>query len=289
MLEQIIYCDQHITSRNKNVSKQNEEEQRSVHILEKKNSVIHSNNLFIPIHFIYLARVNLDPHSDNESINDMASIYSNGSLDDDNNGCQDDSQLVTTSEKYEEKLLQSIENASEKSAQTRVQALQTITEILQHRHIPDFLEDRKITIMDIVEKSVRRGKVVQEQESALKLGILLIIQLGEDDNISSTLCQIFSTTVQNRTLSYSVRALSCTSLAMLHFLNNNDIGNIVGTMQQFEQIFAGSYLKGDGSVPSVGEDAAQLHVAALGGYSLLATLIPPGDFCSYVKNGTILP
>lgn len=233
--------------------------------------------------------MNLDPHSDNESINDMASIYSNGSLDDDNNGCQDDSQLVTTSEKYEEKLLQSIENASEKSAQTRVQALQIITGILQHRHIPDFLEDRKITIMDIVEKSVRRGKVVQEQEFALRLGTLLIIQLGGDENISSTLCQIFSTTVQNRTLSYSVRALSCTSLAMLHFLNNNDIGNIVGTMQQYEQIFAGSYLKGDGSVPSVSEDAAQLHVAALGGYSLLATLIPPGDFCSYVKNGTILP
>ncbi|XP_055307678.1 interferon-related developmental regulator 1 isoform X2 [Sitodiplosis mosellana] len=227
-----------------------------------------------------------DPHSDNESIND--SIYSNGSLDEDNNGYQDDSQLVTTSEKYEEKLLQSIENASEKSAQTRVQALQIITEILQHRHIPDFLEDRKLTIMDIVEKSVRRGKVA-EQECALRLATLLIIQLGGEDNISSTLCQIFSTIVQNRTSSYSVRASSCTALAMLHFLNNNDIGNIVGTMQQFEQIFAGSYLKGDRSAPSVSEDAAQLHVAALGGYGLLATLIPPGDFCSYVKNGTILP
>lgn len=218
----------------------------------------------------------------------MASIYSNGSLDDDNNGCQDDSQIVSTSEKYEERLLQSIENATEKSAQTRIKALQIITEILQHRHIPDFLLDRKLTIMDIVEKCVRRGKAV-EQECALRLATLLIIQLGAEDNISSTLCQIFTATIQNRSLSYSVRAISCTALAMLHFLNNNDIGNIVETMQQFEQIFAGSYLKGDRSTPSVTEDVAQLHVAALGGYSLLATVIPPGNFCSYVKNGTILP
>lgn len=209
-------------------------------------------------------------------------------MEEDNNVSQDESQLVTTNEKYEEKLLQSIENASEKSAQTRVQALQMIIEILQHRHITDFLEDRKITIMDIVDKSVRRGKNI-EQECALKLATLLIIQLGGEDDISSTFCQIFSTIVQNRTTSYSVRASSCTALAMIHFLSHDDIGNIVGTMQQFEQIFSGSYLKGDRSAPSVSDDAAQLHVAALGGYSLLATLIPPGDFCSYVKNGTILP
>lgn len=218
----------------------------------------------------------------------MASIISNGSIDEDNNGFQDDSQTLTTTEKYEEKLLQAIENASEKSAQTRVKALQDITEILQHRHIPEFLEDRKLTIMDIVEKSVRRGKVL-EQESALRLATLLIIQLGGEDDISSTVCQILSTTVQNRTSAYSVRALSCTALALYHFLTNNDIGNIVGTMQQFEQIFAGSYLKGDRSVPSVSEDVAQLHVAALGGFGLLSTLIPAGDFCSYIRNGTILP
>lgn len=217
----------------------------------------------------------------------MASVYSNGSYDDDFNQTPDDS-LVTTTEKYEEKLLQSIENATEKSAQTRTQAIQTICEVLQHRHIPDFIEDRKITIMDIVEKSLRRGKGA-EQEWAARLAPLLIIQLGGEDHISSTLSQLLLATLNNRACAYSVRAWSCTALALLSFLNSDDIGDIIEAMQQFEQIFAGSYLKGDKTLPTVSDDAAQLHVAALGGWGLLATLIPSGDFCSYINSGRLAP
>lgn len=217
----------------------------------------------------------------------MASVHSNGSYDDDYNQSPDDS-LVTTVEKYEEKLLQSIENATEKSAQTRTQAIQTICEILQHRHIPDFVEDRKITIMDIVEKSLRRGKG-GEQEWAARLAPLLIIQLGAEDEISNTLSQILLATIQNRACTFSVRAAACNALGLMHFLGSDDIGDIVEAMQQFEHIYAGSYLKGDKTSPTVSDDAAQLHVAALTSWGLLVTLIPPGDFCSYIKNGSILP
>lgn len=243
-------------------------------------------SFIIPIYFA--VRNNLDLQSDNESVNDMASIYSNGSYEEDFNQPQDEQQLVTTTEKYEEKLLQSIENATEKSAQTRTQAIQTICDILQHRHIPDFVDDRKITIMDIVEKSLRRGKGA-EQEWASRLAPLLIIQLGGDNEIATTLSQILLATAQNRSCSYSVRSWACTALAMLNFLNTDDIGVIVETMQILQNIFAGSYLKGDKTSPSVSDDAAQLHVSALCGWGLLATLIPPGDFCTYINNGRILP
>lgn len=242
---------------------------------------------FLLFYLDFLVRGNLDLQSDNESVNDMASVYSNGSYDDDYNA-SDDSQMVATTEKYEEKLLQSIENATEKSAQTRTQSIQTICDIMQHRHIPDFIEDRKITIMDIVEKSLRRGKGA-EQEWAARLAPLLIIQLGGDAHISNTLGQLLSATLNNRACTYSVRAWSCTALALLSFLNSDDIGDIVEAMQQFEQIFAGSYLKGDKTSPNVSDDAAQLHVAALGGWGLLATLIPPGDFCSYINSGRLAP
>lgn len=217
----------------------------------------------------------------------MASIYSSNSFDDDYNQ-SDDSQVIATTEKYEEKLLQSLENATEKSAQTRTNALQTICEILQHRHIPDFIEDRKITMMDIVEKSLRRGKGA-EQEWAARLAPLLLIQLGGDEEIATTLAQILITTIQNRAISYSVRAWSCNALAMINFLNIDDIGVIIEVMQHFQQIFAGSYLKGDKTPNTVSDEAAQLHVAALGGWGLLATLIPAGDFCSYMKNVTLSP
>lgn len=217
----------------------------------------------------------------------MASVYSNGSYDDEFNHNQEDT-LVSPIEKYEEKLLQAIENATEKSAQTRTQSIQIICEILQHRHIPDFVEDRKITIIDIAEKSLRRGKGA-EQEWAARLAPLTIIQLGSDDGISTTFTQILLTTTQNRACSCPVRAAACNSLGMMHFLNSTDIGDIVEAMQHFEHIFAGSYLKGDKTSPSVSDDAAQLHVAALHSWGLLATLIPSGDFCAYINNGTILP
>lgn len=217
----------------------------------------------------------------------MASVYSNGSNDEENICTKDETQVVTTSEKYEEKLLQSIENATEKSTHIRIQAIQTIAEILQHRHIPDFLGDRKFTMMDIVEKSLRRGKGA-EQELAAHLSILLIIQLGGEDDVFSTLNQVLSTALQNRNYSHSVRAWLCTALSLFHFLNSEDITSITEVMQQFEQIFAGSYVKGDKTLPAVGEDISQLHVAALGAWGLLATLIPPAEFCLFINNRKIL-
>lgn len=237
---------------------------------------------------LFVGRGVLDLHSDNESVNDLASVYSNNSYDEEFQPSTDESQIVTSVDKYEDKLLQAIENATEKSAQTRTQSIQTICETLQHRHIPDFVDDRKITIMDIVEKSLRRGKGA-EQEWAARLAPLLIIQLGGEDQISATLTQVLTSIMQNRAVSYSVRAWSCTALSLLSFLNGDDIGDIIETMQQFEQIFAGSYLKGDKTTPVVSDDAAQLHVAALGAWGLLATLIPSGDFCSYVNSGSLAP
>lgn len=216
----------------------------------------------------------------------MASVYSNGSFDEEEQ--QDDSQSVNGVEKFEDKLLQAIENATEKSAQTRTQAIQTICDILQHRHIPDFVDDRKITIMDIAEKSLRRGKG-SEQEWAARLAPLLIIQLGGEDEVSTTLSAVLHTIVQNKSNSYSVRAWSSTSLALLNFLGCDDIGHTIEAMRLFEQLFAGSYLKGDKTTPTVSEDAAQLHVAALGAWGLLATLIPSGDFCTSMNNGSLGP
>lgn len=223
----------------------------------------------------------MDLLSDNESNNDLTSIYSSGSFDEDNPTNQDDNQL-TSAEKFEEKLLQSIENATEKSAETRTLALRTITEALQHRHVPEFIEDRKITIADMIEKSLRRGKNM-EQDWAAQLAPLLVIQLGGEDTISSALCQVLFATMQNQSCSYSARALSCSSYCMLHFLNS-DVGDIIEVLQQLENIFSNSYLKGDKNSLVVSDAAARLHIAALGGWALLMTLISPGEFSTYIRN-----
>lgn len=203
----------------------------------------------------------------------MASVYSNGSCDADN---LDDQQIPTPTEKYEEKMLQLIENCAEKSTKIRVPALKSICEIMQHRFFPDFVIDRKITILDIIEKSLRRGKT-EEQEFAARLLILLTIQIGGEHNDFKSVSQILSTTILSS-------AVCLQSFAIFYFLTSDDIGEIVDVMIQFEQIFA----KGESSSTLASENLVQLNVEAMKGWSLLATLIPPGDFCSYVNNGAIL-
>jgi len=48
-------------------------------------------------------------------------------------------------------------------------------------------------------------------------------------------------------------------------------------MESFETVFAGSYLKGNGTVPVVSADLASLHAAALSAWNLLLTLMAPYD------------
>jgi len=55
-------------------------------------------------------------------------------------------------------------------------------------------------------------------------------------------------------------------------------------MQHLESIFAGSYLKGDDSVPSVSPDVANLHAAALSAWTLLCTLLPAGNIRTFFNG-----
>lgn len=191
-------------------------------------------------------------------------------------------------EKHEEKLIQSLENAIEKSVQTRVQALQTICEILQHRYMPDLIEDRKITIMDIIEKSLRRGKG-SEQGLAAQLASLYILQLGPDDVIIKTMTQLLLQTAQNKSSTFDARGKCCTALALITFLGVDDISDVISIMQQLEQIFSASYLKGDKTPSSATADAGALHSAALSAWGLLVTLVPSGDFCMLMRDTSYPP
>lgn len=180
-------------------------------------------------------------------------------------------------EKFEEKFLQALDLASEKSAQTRCQALQTICELLMHRYMPDFVDDRKMTIMDIVEKSVRRGKG-QEQAYGAKLATLLIIQLGGGYDIIKPLNQYLLSAALDKSVSFDARAKCCTALGLLNFLGSDDIGELIQLMTNMETIFSGSFLKGDNTPSSAGHDAGVLHSAALSTWGLILTILPPNDF-----------
>lgn len=73
------------------------------------------------------------------------------------------------------------------------------------RYLPDFVEDRKITIMDLVEKSIKRGKGV-EQAWAARLAALLIIQVGSDEEIINTLSPVLRIAALDPSVSFDARA-----------------------------------------------------------------------------------
>ncbi|XP_049298471.1 interferon-related developmental regulator 2 [Anopheles funestus] len=232
--------------------------------------------------------------SDDETSNDNASTYSCHSetqLADGNNGSIESGESGESGssgfEKYEEKLLQAIENASDKAQQTRINAFQTINEVLVHHYIPDFLDDRKVTLMDAVEKSLRRGKGV-EQSWAARIIPLLVIQIEALEDIGelvTVLKPVLLSTAQDGSAAYDARAKCCAALGLLCFVGVDDLGEILPLMKVLQTLFAGSFLKGDNSPSGATNDAGTLHSAALSAWSLLLTLLPPGEFVALMDDG----
>lgn len=227
----------------------------------------------------------MDNASDDEFSNDGASVYSYQS----ETAGPDTEETVDANvvEKFEEKLMQAIESASEKSQQTRTQSLQVMNEIFMHHCMFEFIEERRATIMDIIEKSLKRGKG-QEQALAAKMSALLLIQLQGDEEVVKALAPLLQHTALDKSATSDARAKCCLSLALLHFLGGDDVGDLILLCHLFEGIFAGSYLKGDKTPNGTTSDAGSLHAAALGAWSLLLTLVPSGDVVSLVQTKQIL-
>ncbi|XP_058064281.1 interferon-related developmental regulator 2 [Anopheles bellator] len=242
----------------------------------------------------YSADTSQAEQSDDDTSNDNASTYSCHSEHDLLNGSQESGDSVEPEgfEKHEEKLLQAIENTTDKSQQTRISAFQIINEVLVHHYIPDFIDERKVTLMDAVEKSIRRGKGT-EQSWAAKMIPLLVIQIENAEDISecvSTLKPVLLNTVQDGAASYDARAKCCSALGLLCFVGVDDLGEIVPVMKVFQSIFAGSYLKGNNSLSGASAEAATLHSAALSAWALLLTVLPPSDFVAMIyDNSSVIP
>ena len=66
--------------------------------------------------------------------------------------------------------------AGQKSAQGRTMALESMCTAFLKKFIPDFVEDRRMTFTDIIERALKKGKNA-EQMAAARLAVLLCIQV----------------------------------------------------------------------------------------------------------------
>lgn len=175
--------------------------------------------------------------------------------------------------------------ATEKSAHTRTAALATLVEVLGQRYMPDCVEDRRLTVIDLIERSLRRGKGA-EQALAAQLVPVLVLQLGEADSVAAALGPLLLQTAQLASVSATARAKCCAAVALVSVLADSDTGDALQLMQAMEALFAGAYQRGDKSASGASAEQSVLHCAALSAWALLLTLCPAGDMCVLVNSGS---
>lgn len=227
--------------------------------------------------------------SDPDSASDNASIISGFS---DGRSLQDESVLgeevdeQTQIEIFEEKLKEAIDGATQKSAAGRTNSLQSVCSAFLKKYLPDFVTDRKMTLTDIIERSLKKGKTT-EQMAAARLAVLLCCQLPDPADTESVFKDLQPTLLiqcLDKTASPAARISCCTCLSLCSFLAGGELNCIISLMKNFESIFKASYLKGNRSVPSHSPEISALHNAALLSWSLLLTLHAPSSVYDMVES-----
>jgi hypothetical protein len=225
--------------------------------------------------------------SDDDSYNDNNSIISNCS---ENKSLEDGEDIEEfAQEQFEDKLVEMLDGLSQKSSQGRINSIQLLRKALIKKYVPNFVRERHFTICDSVEKSLKKGNGL-EKSAAAELAPLITVQLGEEDAgeiVDKTLRPILITIACDTSVNATARAKCCLALGMMGFLSGRQLGDILSLMQNLEGIFSGSYLKGDGSIPNITPEVANLHAAALSAWTLLLTNMPPGSLTDLISSKTL--
>ncbi|XP_051161811.1 interferon-related developmental regulator 2 [Leptopilina boulardi] len=234
--------------------------------------------------------------SDEDSVNDACSVTSGLSdanvLEEVNDNEVDEPSQQQ--EAFEENLRDAIDGLTQKSAKGRTNCFQGIEKIFATKYVPDFVEDRKMTITDAIERGLKKGRG-EEQSIAARLSTLLCVQLGAFESAEHVCKEIKSTLIciaNDNSASTNARSECCWALGLNQFFSGNDYGDTIEIIQLLSTIFAGSFLKGNGALPTISADMAALHAAAISSWTLLLTVMSPFDIYNLLgsnRSSTCMP
>jgi len=186
---------------------------------------------------------------------------------------------IDTVDLFEEKMKEAMDMASQKSSNGRVNALKNLCRGFLRKIVPDFVEERRATLTDLIEKALKRGKE-DEQRAASILACLVCVQLGLSDDAEALFAELRPTiTVQMliETGPQRSRADMAMALGLLAFLQcpQEDTSAV---MSDLEQVFRAK------------SSGAELQAEALSSWSLLSTFttahtanqILNGPLCVYM-------
>ncbi|XP_075882259.1 interferon-related developmental regulator 2 isoform X2 [Nelusetta ayraudi] len=183
----------------------------------------------------------------------------------------------TEQEDMEDKLKQCIDNLMDKSTKTRLAALESLRRAFSSKQLYDFLAERRITVSDCLERSLKKGGA-EEQAAAATLFVLLCVQLGggdEADECFKMLLPILTYILMDNSASMAARQSCARALGLCSYICAADDGeDLIKVLALLESVFMHSYPNGEGTLPTSRPGGPGLHGAALQAWSLLVTLCP---------------
>uniref|UniRef100_A0A8C7NRT3 Interferon-related developmental regulator 2 n=1 Tax=Oncorhynchus mykiss TaxID=8022 RepID=A0A8C7NRT3_ONCMY len=183
----------------------------------------------------------------------------------------------TAQEETEDKLKQCIDNLMDKSAKTRLAALESLRGAFSSRLLCDFLTERRLTISDCLERSLRKGGG-EEQAAAATVCAQLCVQLGGGDESEEgfkILRPVLSAIMIDGCASVAARQSCASALGMCCYVSAAEDGeDLVKSMSHLESVFTTSYPNFEGTLPTPKAGTPGLHSAALHAWALLVTLCP---------------
>uniref|UniRef100_A0A673AS69 Interferon-related developmental regulator 2-like n=1 Tax=Sphaeramia orbicularis TaxID=375764 RepID=A0A673AS69_9TELE len=167
--------------------------------------------------------------SDDELTSDVLSHYSSASetasvVDEGTGGEPVDEQ--TAQEETEDKLKQCIDNLMDKSAKTRLAALESLRQAFCSKVLYEFLSERRLTVSDCLERSLKKGGG-EEQAAAATVFTLLCIQLGGGDEAEvgfNMLRPLLSNILIDSGASLAARQSCARALGMCCYVSAGDDG-----------------------------------------------------------------
>ncbi|XP_056130461.1 interferon-related developmental regulator 2 [Lampris incognitus] len=183
----------------------------------------------------------------------------------------------TAQEEMEDKLKQCIDNLMDKSAKTRIAALESLRQAFSSRVLYEFLVERRLTISDCLERSLKKGGG-EEQAAAATVFALLCVQLGggdEGEEGFKMLRPILSAILIDGGANISARQRCARALGMCCYVSSAEDGeDLIKSMSHLEGVFMSSYPNREGTLPIPKPGYPGLYSAALQAWALLVTICP---------------
>lgn len=175
---------------------------------------------------------------------------------------------LSSAEIYEEKICSVLEAITEKNVKTRVEGLKSLRSGLSKKFAFEFLSQRSMTLVDSVDKCVRKGRG-EEQVLAAPCHALTLLQLAPDpslalDLFNKVVLPTFKVVISDESVPLEARCACLESLGLCIYFSVSDQLELRSLAQLIKDLSSSSHLQAIG-----------VQISALRMWSLIFTLLTP--------------